>query len=402
MDWLGAPEFIGDLSNFNSSEGNAQAASSFNKRRNKELEEDFIVGRFGTASEQFINNQIARALQPNTRKSRKSALTQFYAFLRATNSEHCWGSPKMEDKSLRLQRKEEELLAKFALARFVSGDAQGTVSQKISHIRMAYLEMHFLKFGKGGEGTKSYTSRFIKSMRRFFPTEKKPTEERLPLMNENLLQVFNFCAWKGHAQKQAAIITAFEGLFRMSELCPRDKIFKPKRHLCEDDIEFYPNFRNATHIMMFMGPSKADQDAKKAKIIPRTILVRHDGTMSAGLCIKRMLMTRHNMTGKEDTFVPTLNAPLFQNEHGGHLRATQIETTIHSALKQGGVKNFKQFNTHSLRIGGTTRLCQLGCPIRLIKLLGGWSSNCVVIYIREDAKSAHKFTRKMTTMTTPG
>jgi hypothetical protein len=72
----------------------------------------------------------------------------------------------------------------------------------------------------------------------------------------------------------------------MSELCPRDKLFKPKRHLCENDIEFYPDFKNATHITMFMGPSKADQDAKKAKVMPRTLLIRRDGTMSAGLCIK--------------------------------------------------------------------------------------------------------------------
>jgi site-specific recombinase XerD len=396
MDWLGAPDFIGKQSSFKSSKGNAQAATTFSKARNISLEGDFTSGHFGKASERFIDNQIARALQPSTRKSRKTALTQFYAFLKATDSQNSWKTPSMTEKPLHKQRKEEEILAKFALARFVAGDAQGTVSQKISHIRMGYLEMHFLKFGKGGEGTKSYTSRFIKSMSRFFPAEKKPTEERLPLMDENLLLVYNSCTWKNQMQKQAAILTAFEGLFRMSELCPRDKIFKPKRHLCENDIEFYPSFKDATHITMFMGPSKADQDARKAKIMPRTLLIRNDGTMSAGRCIKSMLITRHNMTGDEDVFIPTHEAPLFQNTQGGHLRAKQIESTIHSALRQGGVRNYKQFNTHSLRIGGTTKLCQLGCPIRLIKLLGGWSSNCVRIYIREDAKSANKFTRNMT------
>jgi hypothetical protein len=265
---------------------------------------------------------------------------------------------------------------------------------------MAYLDRHFIKFGKGGEGTKSYTSRFIKSMRRFFPQEKKPTEGRLPLMDVNLLLVFDFCSWKGHLQKQAAILTAFEGLFRMAELCTRDKVFKPRRHLCEDDIEFYPTFKDATHIMMYMGPSKADQDARKAKVLPRTLLIKHGSTMSAGLCIKQMLISRHNMTGSENKFVPNKGRPLFQNNFGNHLRAGQIETTIHGALKQGGVRNWKQFNTHSPRIGGTTRLCQLGCPIRLIKLLGGWSSNCVLTYIRETAKSAHKFTKQMTAMPT--
>jgi hypothetical protein len=229
MDWLGAPDFIGKQSSFKSSKGNAQAATTFSKARNISHEHDFTSGHFGKASERFIDNQIARALQPSTRKSRKSALTQFYAFLKATDSQNSWRTPSMAEKTLQKQRKEEELLAKFALARFVAGDAQGTVSQKISHIRMGYLEMHFLKFGKGGEGTKSYTSRFIKSMNRFFPVEKKPAEERLPLMDENLLLVYNFCTWKNHLQKQAAILTAFERTFQNVGIVPKRQTLQTEK-----------------------------------------------------------------------------------------------------------------------------------------------------------------------------
>jgi hypothetical protein len=253
-------------------------------------------------------------------------------------------------------------------------------------------------FGKGGKGTKSYTSRFIQSMIRFFPKNKKDSfeKDRLPLMGKTLLQVYNYCDWRLEFNKQAAIMTAFEGLFRMSELCPRDKIFKPKRHLCEADIEFYPNFRDATHIMLFMGPSKSDQDAVKAKVIPRTLLVRNDGTMSAGLCIKNLLLSRHKMTGQELHFQPTPDVPLFQMANGNHVRAGQIETIIKNALQQAGIANVEKYNTHSLRIGGTTRLCQLGCPMELIKLLGGWSSKVFLIYIQDDVKSTEKFTKQMT------
>jgi hypothetical protein len=38
--------------------------------------------------------------------------------------------------------------------------------------------------------------------------------------------------------------------------------------------------------------------------------------------------------------------------------------------------------------------------IKWIKPLGRWSTKCVLIYIRKDAKSIHESTRKMTTMAT--
>ena len=118
--------------------------------------------------------------------------------------------------------------------------------------------------------------------------------------------------------------------------------------------------------------------------------------MSAGACVKNMLIARYNLTGNEDRFIPNPSAPLFQMRNGKHIRADQIKTIIKQGLSQAGVPNIEKYNTHSLRIGGTTRLCQLGCPIKLIKLLGGWSSNIVEIYIRDDAKSIQKYTRYMT------
>ena len=377
------------------------AAIKFQGKSDAALEETFTNGNWDRASERFIDNQIARASQPGTRKSRKTALTQFYAFLHATDRTAFWNTPRQELKALAVQRAEEEILAKFALTRFIAGDSNGTVSGKVSHIRMAYLEQHFLAFGKGGIGTRSYTSRFIKSMTRFFLSNDKKSafkRDRLPLMGANLLLIYQYCDWRQLHNQQAAILTAFEGLFRMGELCTRDKIFKPNRHLCEQDIEFRPDFKNATQIRLFMGPSKADQEAKKAQIIPRTLLVRRDGTMSAGQCIKDLLIRRYGMSGDEEDFNPTPNTPLFQAEERKHLRAGRIETTIKNGLKAGGVSHIAKYNTHSLRIGGTTRLCQLGCPIRLIKLFAGWSSDCVLIYIQEEAKSIQKFTQHMTVM----
>ena len=220
-------------------------------------------------------------------------------------------------------------------------------------------------------------------------------------MGPYLQQVHDYCQWRNQLNQKAAVLTAFEGLFRVSELCTKSATFNQKKHLCEDDISFFPNFENATHISLFMGPSKTDQDATKAKMIPRTIRVHNSSAMSAGQCIKDMLIQRHNLTGHEEVFTPKKGTPLFKKDDGSHMRTRQIATVITSALRQGGVKNYKQFSPHSLRIGGTTTLCKLGCPIRLLKLLGGWSSNCVTIYMREDAKSAGKYTQKMTKIQAP-
>ena len=40
------------------------------------------------------------------------------------------------------------------------------------------------------------------------------------------------------------------------------------------------------------------------------------------------------------------------------------------------------YDTHSLCIGRTTDMVQLGYPIETVKLLSRWKSNCVYKYIR--------------------
>jgi hypothetical protein len=115
MDWLGAPAFVGKFSTFKSAQHHAEEATKFRTKRNTNLEQAFTNGTWDRTSELFIDNQIARALQPRTRKSRKTALTQLYSFLKATDRQHYWAPPLMDAKTLLLQRSEEEILATFAL-----------------------------------------------------------------------------------------------------------------------------------------------------------------------------------------------------------------------------------------------------------------------------------------------
>ena len=53
-------------------------------------------------------------------------------------------------------------------------------------------------------------------------------------------------------------------------------------------------------------------------------------------------------------------------------------------LKEAGVSadKTKRYGTHSCRIGGATKLFQMGVSPEAIKLLGGWASDAYKAYIR--------------------
>jgi hypothetical protein len=55
----------------------------------------------------------------------------------------------------------------------------------------------------------------------------------------------------------------------------------------------------------------------------------------------------------------------------------------------------KQYGTHSCRIGGATRLFQLGALPEVIQHLGGWSSAAYREYVRIQQEDLMQFTRKI-------
>jgi len=54
-----------------------------------------------------------------------------------------------------------------------------------------------------------------------------------------------------------------------------------------------------------------------------------------------------------------------------------------------------EFGTHSCRIGGATRLFEMGATAEVIKDLGGWSSDAHKDHVRIQQQSLMRFARNM-------
>ena len=54
-----------------------------------------------------------------------------------------------------------------------------------------------------------------------------------------------------------------------------------------------------------------------------------------------------------------------------------------------------RINTHSFRIGGASALAAAGVPVAQIQILGRWSSDCFIKYIRLSKSHTIQLTNKM-------
>jgi hypothetical protein len=191
-----------------------------------------------------------------------------------------------------------------------------------------------------------------------------------------------------------AIAVAFAGLFRMGELTSTDeRQFDPMRDLCESDLEFRPSFWNATEVIVQLRVTKADQTGQKARLRPRFLPV-DDELNSPGKLLRDLLQRRHNLQFGSEPFLA--NTPLFK-EGKGQLKRTSVMKFMRTTLTSAGFSSaqVKQYGTHSCRIGGATRLFQLGALPEVIQHLGGWSSAAYREYVRIQQEDLMQFTRKI-------
>ncbi|KAE8235985.1 hypothetical protein A4X06_0g9694 [Tilletia controversa] len=65
------------------------------------------------------------------------------------------------------------------------------------------------------------------------------------------------------------------------------------------------------------------------------------------------------------------------------LSKTKFLATFNAALVRSGQEAFQG---HSFRIGGATMYWHTGTDIKSIKLIGGWTGNSVLKYLREYAR----------------
>ena len=295
--------------------------------------------------------------------------------------------------------KEEDLLCHFAAYRMMCGQQPQSTLEYISHIRTLYglwwRTDGFGIVGTLGKGNMSLCSRYVRSLDKLNPSKVKDAGRLLPVTIE-LLQ--HFIQQALHAQDwnmAACLVTAFQGVMRTGEITEGKDPFNANHHLTEADIQFVPNFQSPTLVMLRIGRSKSDQMGVRAILHPRDFPVTTDD-LSAGARIKDLICNRYGMSGHEIDFVPNPARPLFMRG-SKPLKEHHVLQFIRKAAKSFGYSpdNVKQIGTRSLRIGGATRLFQLGATQLTLQHLGGWSTDTMKAYLRSQTADFHHLTAGM-------
>ena len=196
-----------------------------------------------------------------------------------------------------------------------------------------------------------------------------------------------------------AVAIAYAGLFRMGELTATEGAFDPVEDMSESDVQFLPSFWKANRVVIQLGRSKADQDGKRSKLRPRVLPVDEGVLMSPGRLLREMIAERQSLRKGSP---PLLGAgrPLFQDRNGGQLKQSAVLVKMRKVLTERGgmtVAEALEFGTHSCRIGGATKLFQIGASPEVIKSLGGWSSEAYKLYVMVQQQDLMRFARSMCT-----
>jgi hypothetical protein len=337
--------------------------------------------------------------RPKTQEDKNRAAQKFRAFLTAVGLlEKIFPASGRTPEKTTLQRGvEEDALTGLALNRAMAGQGLSGMLNVISHVRTWHEHQHGATLGMAKRSdTASPTSKHAKSMGIYFPVKDSECKRRAPMTPQLASLMMKAARMKNH--DGTAMLVAFAALFRMGEITATDGGFDPVEDMTEDDVTFYPNFWNATSVEVKLGRSKADQDGKRAKLRPRMLPV-DDDELSPGRAIQTMLAERRGMRRGQPSLLVS-GGPLFQDGKQGQLKQSAVLTFMRKTLmKQGGMSpaEANQHGTHSCRIGGATRLFELGATPDVFKHLGGWSSEacrgCVIIQQKELMKFARNMFR---------
>ena len=192
------------------------------------------------------------------------------------------------------------------------------------------------------------------------------------------------------------LVTAFQGVMRLDEPTENKDAFNPNHHITEADIQFIPNFRNPSLIILKVGRSKADQMGTRAILHPREFPVTPH-ILSAGARIKDLFCNRYNLTGTELTIHQHSDRPLFVTERNTPLKERHVLRYMRKSATSFGYspENVSQLGTRSLRIGGSTALFKAGASSLDLMHMGGWSTDAHQAYIRSQAPDFHHLTIQM-------
>ena len=171
----------------------------------------------------------------------------------------------------------------------------------------------------------------------------------------------------------AAFSSAFFGLLRSSEYCCPTSSTISSASLLRHHLSFSADRSSAK---LFLPRSKTDQSARGADI--------SFFTLPSPLCpvsaLWHFARVRHAPTA----------SPLFILDNGDFLTCEFTVGILLSAFP-----STPNINTHSFRIGGASALADAGVPDYVIQILGRWSSDSFLRYIRTPPESLRAFQHTM-------
>jgi len=201
---------------------------------------------------------------------------------------------------------------------------------------------------------------------------------RKPITTAHLLTISRFLSVSGHSVHDiymllAACFTAFFGLLRVSEFsCPTHSSYDPAIHLLRSDITFNPDF---SMMSLRIKASKTDP-------------FRHGATARIAATFDNLcpVGAMRNYLALRDSH----NGPLFKFHDGKFLTRKSIHALLSKSLPiESGL------NTHSFRIGGASAALTAGASDSMIRIMGRWSSDCYLRYLRISDSDITKFISNM-------
>ena len=354
----------------------------------------------GTA---FLRDQAAHRWAAGTNKNRHTAVKQFKAFLAASDMTAVLQNFPVGNqvKTLECSRKEENLLGVFGMLRVMAGVSMAVAESYIALIRTWYEWYCGSKLGiKGTDGACGGAVNAVRSLREYFPPKDPDADTgKSPITIEILKALVLAAMAEENFDMAAAMVLAFNGLYRMGEITATGGAFDYRLHLAETDVTFLPSFENATHVSIRIGASKADQDGDTARHHPRVLPVTND-FLSAGRWLQILLRRRFNVGARQPLPFEAASRyrPLFQDGTGSHIKERAVLSFVRRVLVKDN--NYSpaaaaKYGTHSFRIGGFTRYFHLGTPIEILKRMGGWSSDAWLAYLRFQRENGMKFSAMM-------
>ena len=376
----------------------ANNAATFNKTTQVQVAAALQNGTFMGSVANFIQSQKLHKWAEGTIKAKSVAVRAFLSFLQATGLDSLAAAPMgdCENKTRATKLQEEETLCAFAFLRVMTGQTPTGSLQYVSHVRQWYKFNHQFNFGyPGNYGNPSFTSEAVKSLRPFFDNTDSTDTKRKPITKEILLMLTRYATARQMHDLATAMVLAWVGLFRFGELTETpDKQFSTKNGMSEKNVKFVPSLWNCTHVLVYCGPSKADQSGIRGKSHPRMLPYAED-ELNAARRLQQHFMRRFNSDKYSPAAKHRQHVPLFMRHDGKQLQMAHSLKIMREALTQAGLCG-QDYGTHSLRIGGFNHYFKMKVPIEIIKTIGGWSSDAWREYLRLQQNECMQYTKAMT------